>query len=407
MKRSLKIDSLNRIGLNQPVVSAANERHRLSSGIPSSSNSTVSSEVSKKMGSPLPDPDYPEFDDVAYGSIPRAHLSAQRPPLPLPDRSPRNSSGSPPADNNHYYASAGTIKREVNALRAGGTSGDYYSAPYSVGNEIPAKRPAPPPPGGPYSHQGLPPPPSSYLSYANNPEYVSRVSSYIKETGRKHASRRDLEGLVAAIGLIGVILSIASLVAYFAVQAPHLRSAIGPAYDHYLHEDSNSTLFIGTSNVQNENGRTLQSAEVSKTLQTANVIYGVELAACITLGLLLLLSDALLIHGVRKKSAAFLIPWLIMRGVLLALLIAAFVLILKFVKPDAFKSFCIIPAVAGVLVLLCWMKVLKLYKLTRRQFKPPKVKNPYSDYSHYSPEMTRESPYASSKPKKSQDSNYY
>ena len=116
----------------------------------------------------------------------------------------------------------------MNALRAGGTSGDYYSAPYSVGNEIPAKRPAPPPPGGPYSHQGLPPPPaSSYLSYANNPEYVSRVSSYIKETGRKHASRRDLEGLVAAIGLIGVILSIASLVAYFAVQAPHLRSAIG------------------------------------------------------------------------------------------------------------------------------------------------------------------------------------
>ena len=137
MKRSLKIDSLNRIGLNQPVVSAANKRHRLSSGIPSSSNSTVSSEVSKKvrgqitcplltrhveirisalyyqiwnrihllqMGSPLPDPDYPEFDDVAYGSIPRAHLSAQRPPLPLPDRSPRNSSGSPPADNNHYYA---------------------------------------------------------------------------------------------------------------------------------------------------------------------------------------------------------------------------------------------------------------------------------------------------------------
>ena len=135
MKRSLKIDSLNRIGLNQPVVSAANKRHRLSSGIQSSSNSTVSSEVSKKvrhalfwpdmlssalahcttrseivfimplqMGSPLPDPDYPEFDDVAYGSIPRAHLSAQRPPLPLPDRSPRNSSGSPPADNNHYYA---------------------------------------------------------------------------------------------------------------------------------------------------------------------------------------------------------------------------------------------------------------------------------------------------------------
>ena len=136
MKRSLKIDSLNRIGLNQPVVSAANKRHRLSSGIPSSSNSIVSSEVSKKvrhqitcpllmlssalahcttrseivfilplqMGSPLPDPDYPEFDDVAYGSIPRAHLSAQRPPLPLPDRSPRNSSGSPPADNNHYYA---------------------------------------------------------------------------------------------------------------------------------------------------------------------------------------------------------------------------------------------------------------------------------------------------------------
>ena len=32
---------------------------------------------------------------------------------------------------------------------------------------------------------------------------------------------------MAAIGLIGVILSIASLVAYFAVQAPHLRSAIG------------------------------------------------------------------------------------------------------------------------------------------------------------------------------------
>ena len=49
MKRSLKIDSLNRIGLNQPVVSAANKRHRLSSGIPSSSNSTVSSEVSKKV----------------------------------------------------------------------------------------------------------------------------------------------------------------------------------------------------------------------------------------------------------------------------------------------------------------------------------------------------------------------
>ena len=63
----------------------------------------------------------------------------------------------------------------------------------------------------------------------------------------------------------------------------------------------------------------------------------------------------------RKKSAAFLIPWLIMRGVLLALLIAAFVLILKFVKPDAFKSFCIIPAVAGVLVLLCWMKVKFIY----------------------------------------------
>ena len=67
------------------------------------------------------------------------------------------------------------------------------------------------------------------------------------------------------------------------------------------------------------------------------------------------------VHGVRKKSAAFLIPWLIMRGVLLALLIAAFVLILKFVKPDAFKSFCIIPAVAGVLVLLCWMKVKFIY----------------------------------------------
>lgn len=372
MKRALRVDELDRIGVvNQPL--GSKQLRESTSSLPSTCTSHLSvchcrsCDQALKMSSPMPDPDYPEFEEeVVYGSIPRAHLTSQRPPLPIPQGgSPRVSSGS---QDQHYYASAGTIKREVNALR----SNDYYSAPYSSGSEIPAKRHAPQPPA-------MVPP---YVSYNNsNPEYVSRVSNYIKETGKKHAARRDLEGLVAAIGFIGVILSLASLAAYLAVQAPYLRKAIGPAYAYDFHEDEDS-------------------AEVSRKLQTANVIYGVELACSIIMGLLLLLSDALLIHGVRKKSAAFLLPWLVVRAILLAILVAAFVLILRFVHPDAFKGFCILPAVILILVLLCWMKVFKLYKLTRNQFKPPKMKQMYSDYSHYSPEMTRESPYASSKAKK-------
>jgi len=381
-------------------VVAARQPQLSSSTTSSVQTSSLSScNQSSKMSS-IPDPDYPEdflAVEAVYGSIPRAHLDHQRPPLPLPETglqargSPRHSPGSGHQGQghnqghieSHYYASAGTIQREVGALRshqaAAAAANDYYSAPYSGAAPLPAHMHAPL-----HAMGGLPTMVNG--NYGNDPEYVSKVSSYIKESGRKHAARRDLEGLVAAIGFIGVILSLASLAAYLAVQAPHLRKAIGPTYASEFHEDQ-------------------ESAEVSRKLQTANVIYGVELACCITMALLLLLTDALLIHGVRKKSAAFLIPWLIVRSLLLALAITAIVLILIFVRPAAFKSLCIVPAVVAILVYVCWVKVFKLYKLTRRQFKPPKAakQTSYSDYTHYSPEMTRQSPYASSKPKKAPD----
>ena len=136
MKRALRVDELDRIGVvNQPL--GSKQLRESTSSLPSTCTSHLSvchcrscdqalkvlndeyyvyycvtpfDEIrTRQMSSPMPDPDYPEFEEeVVYGSIPRAHLTSQRPPLPIPQGgSPRVSSGS---QDQHYYASAGTIK---------------------------------------------------------------------------------------------------------------------------------------------------------------------------------------------------------------------------------------------------------------------------------------------------------
>ena len=88
-------------------------------------------------------------------------------------------------------------------------------------------------------------------------------------------------------------------------------------------------------------------------------------------------------------------PWLMIRAFVVVTLMVCTVLVLAFVEPAAFKSLCLIPIVVCVLVMLCWIKVHKLYKISKHRYKPPR--KPKSPYSHYASNMTRESPYASSK----------
>ena len=235
MKRSLKVERLDSFGYNQPIVSKSTSESSLDC------DCTSCTEAHKMAD---PDPDNISFPEDAYfgeGSIPRAQL-AKRPPLPLPSRT-RNESG------NHYYASAGTLQRDAE-------------------REIPSKNPAPQPP----------PRASMYGNYLNvqDPEYAEKMSRYLQQSSKKHADLRNLQGLAAAIGFIGIVLSAAALLSYLAVQAPHLRRTIGPFYASDFHREWNDT-------------------DISRTtLPTPNVIYGLELGGCIILGLLLILTDALL-----------------------------------------------------------------------------------------------------------------
>jgi len=448
MRRTLKVERLNSESLNRPIISCHSKTSddtdkdvevKSNRSCTSSSSGGLSSDdttseaaaaavvvaeavfedttslpchctsclAAEKMKSPpeLPDEDpdrilFPDEDeDTFYGNstIPRAHLStfvspaaaaappsssSARPPLPLPAARIRHESGNA---ENHYYASAGTLLREA--------------------KEIPSKRhappaPIPPPPphvlptvsgsmrGGPYGSSNY------YMMRVGGGEggaaaaatevddvYATKMSQYIKDTSKKHSQRKDLEGLVAAIGFIGIILSVAALLAYFAVQAPYLRKSIGPAYasDYHNREKSEDA----------KNAVTLNKLQT-----TANVLYGIELACSIILGVLMVLTDALLIHGVRKKSAAFLLPWLMVKAFFLAVTMASTVAILALVEPAAFKGLCLVPAVLTVLVFVCWVKVFRLYKISKNQYKPPKVKRPFS---HYSPYMTRENPYVTQK----------
>ena len=63
------------------------------------------------------------------------------------------------------------------------------------------------------------------------------------------------------------------------------------------------------------------------------------------------------VHGVRKKCGPFLLPWLVFHAFFLAGLFAATALILYYVTPIAYKSIAVLPGVAALLLILCWLKV--------------------------------------------------
>ena len=65
-----------------------------------------------------------------------------------------------------------------------------------------------------------------------------------------------------------------------------------------------------------------------------------------------------IVHGVRKKYGSFLLPWLVFHAFFVAALFAAMALIIKYVAPKAYKSIAVLPGVAGLLLILCWIKVV-------------------------------------------------
>merc|ERR1712072_156666 len=97
------------------------------------------------------------------------------------------------------------------------------------------------------------------------------------------------------------------------------------------------------------------------------VIYGLEIGLSIVVGIMMITTNALLIHGVRKKYGPFLLPWLGFHAFFVAALFAATILIIMFVKPKAYKSISVLPGVAALLLILCWIKVFKLRKNFMRQ----------------------------------------
>ena len=51
------------------------------------------------------------------------------------------------------------------------------------------------------------------------------------------------------------------------------------------------------------------------------------------------------------------LPWLVFHAFFVAALFAATALIIKYVTPKAYKSIAVLPGVAGLLLILCWIKV--------------------------------------------------
>ena len=74
------------------------------------------------------------------------------------------------------------------------------------------------------------------------------------------------------------------------------------------------------------------------------------------------------VHGVRKKCGPFLLPWLVFHAFFLAGLFAATALILYYVTPSAYKSFAVLPGVAALLLILCWLKVKFIAHINIRKF---------------------------------------
>lgn len=215
----------------------------------------------------------PSDGTMNSGSIPRAQLdddphkrSGVRPKMPLPaggagtiDRT-RHDSG------NHYYASAATLQRDRPRTMP-------YDGPRTIPEE--SNVPVPPPPSM-YGHLmkrdgGLDP---------NDPMdiYAKRMNTFFMESSKKNAQKKQLEGLVAAIGFMGVILSTIVLVVYLAIQAPYIRRVIGPFYATDFHESREDEL---------NDVRRLEPP-------TTNVLYGVELGAGIFVGIMMIVTDCLL-----------------------------------------------------------------------------------------------------------------
>lgn len=209
-----------------------------------------------------------------------------------------------------------------------------------------------------------------------------------EDRARKFSRNRHLEGIALAIGFIGVLVAVSMLLAYVIVQAPQLRRKIGPS----LYIPSGESPDFGTNNsVQAEPGDnrenrglqlpkdTLEAEETGDDVRLLGsigpaarkpyVIYGVEIGLSIFAGILMITTNALLIHGVRKKCGPFLLPWLVFHAFFLAGLFAATALILYYVTPSAYKSIAVLPGVAALLLILCWLKVYSLRKNFIRQQK--------------------------------------
>ena len=116
--------------------------------------------------------------------------------------------------------------------------------------------------------------------------YNKRMSSYFLESSKRNGERKQLEGLVGAIGFTGVIASCAIFIVYLAIQAPHIRKVIGPFYATDFHlsrqEEANET-------------RRLEPP-------TTNVLYGVELGCGIFIGIMMIVTDCLLSESITDTS---------------------------------------------------------------------------------------------------------
>merc|ERR1712077_166671 len=98
------------------------------------------------------------------------------------------------------------------------------------------------------------------------------------------------------------------------------------------------------------------------------------------------------IHGVRKKCGPFLLPWLVFHAFFLAGLFAATALILYYVTPSAYKSIAVLPGVAALLLILCWLKVYSLRNNFIRQQKRRYGKTNMSTYMNFGDNLYNPAP---------------
>ena len=64
------------------------------------------------------------------------------------------------------------------------------------------------------------------------------------------------------------------------------------------------------------------------------------------------------VHGVRKGSCYFLLPWLAFHVIFIAGLFVAIILIICFALPFIYRLFALIPAFAAILFIFAWSKVI-------------------------------------------------